>query len=274
MAAERTERSFCIDDTSAAVLLMSYRPANRRALVRPILVSVYCILKQMELAKIRKSVPLREQAYESLKEAILSGRMQPGERLTEEGVAEFLGVSRTPAREALGLLVNEGVVNRREAGGYLIPVPSLAKVEEIYEVRRQLEPLAARLAATRVTQTQMEELRAAIDAEREIVDTAETGEFMAANRRFRNLLCAASGNEQLIKCIDCYADHLQFVGSLTLTEPNTRRIAINCHERIYEALSRNDPGAAEDAVLDQIYAATHAMTTALERDEQATPKAP
>ena len=107
--------------------------------------------------------------------------MQPGERLTEEGVAEFLGVSRTPAREALGLLVNEGVVNRRKAGGYLIPVPSLAKVEEIYEVRRQLEPLAARLAATRVTRTELDALRGAIDAEREIVDTAETGEFMAAH---------------------------------------------------------------------------------------------
>lgn len=236
-----------------------------------ILVFVYCILKLVELTKIRKSLPLREQAYDSLKEAILSGHMQPGQRLTEEGVAEFLGVSRTPAREALGLLVNEGVVNRRESGGYLIPVPSLAKVEEIYEVRRQLEPLAARLAATRISQTELEELRAAIDAEHEIATTAETGEFMAVNRRFRNLLYAASGNEQLIKCIDCYADHLQFVASLTLIDAATRKIAINCHERVYDALSRNDAGAAEHAVMDQIDAARQAMTAALERDQQTNP---
>lgn len=222
----------------------------------------------MKLTKLNKALPLREQAYNSLKEAIVTGRMSPGQRLTEEAVADFLGVSRTPAREALGLLVKEGIVNRRDAGGYLIPVPSLAKVEEIYEVRRQLEPLAARLAATRVTPSELQKLRAAIDVEKDKIDAPDTGAFLAANRHFRNLLYAASGNEQLVDCIDCYADHLQFVGSLTLMDPGIRKIAINCHERLYEALTRNDAGAAEDAILDQINAARQAMTEALERDDQ------
>jgi len=221
----------------------------------------------MKLAKINKQLPLREQAYNSLKEAIVTGQMSPGQRLTEEAVAVFLGVSRTPAREALGLLVKEGIVNRRDSGGYLIPVPSLAKVEEIYEVRRHLEPLAARLAATRVTPAELRKLRAAIDAEKDIVDTSDIGEFMAVNRRFRNLLYVASGNQQLVDCIECYADHLQFVGSLTLMDPEIRKIAINCHERLYDALTRNDAGAAEDAIMDQIYAARQAMTEALEKQE-------
>lgn len=221
----------------------------------------------MKFTKLNKQLPLREQAYNSLKDAIVTGQMRPGERLTEEAVADFLGVSRTPAREALGLLLKEGIVNRRDSGGYLIPIPSLAKVEEIYEVRCQLEPLAARLAATRVTPSELQLLRDSIDAEKEIMNTSNTGEFMAVNRKFRNLLYAASGNEQLVDCIGRYADHLQFVGSLTLTDPEIRMIAINCHERLYEALSRNDASAAESAIMDQINAARQAMTEALEKED-------
>ena len=213
-------------------------------------------------------MPLRDQAYESLKEAIVTGKMAPGERLTEEGVGHFLGVSRTPAREALGLLLKEGTVARGETGGYLIPIPSLAKVEEIYEVRRHLEPLAARLAATRATARELRQIRQALDAEKKIVATPDTGEFMAANRRFRNLVYLASGNEQLVDCINCYADHLQFVGSLTLADSDVRNISIDCHERVFLALSRKDAVAAEDAFIAQIDAARKAMTEALERQDK------
>ena len=209
----------------------------------------------MQINKITKAPSLRVQAYEQLKTAIVGGSMQPGDRLTEERAAEFLGVSRTPAREALSQLSQEGILERRTQGGYRVPIPSLERVTKITEVRKLLEPYAARLTATKATDEEIQELRTAIDDEWAVIEDMTMGVFLRANRLIRNLLYDLSGNDQLVDCISRYSDHLQFIGTRTLGDIEVRKIAARGHEKIYEAVKAGDPEAAAKATLSQINAA-------------------
>jgi DNA-binding GntR family transcriptional regulator len=217
----------------------------------------------MQLTRVSKAPPLGIQAYANLKDAIICGHIQPGHRLTEEKVAEFLGVSRTPAREALRLLGQEGVVDRRESGGFIVPIPSLEKVTRITEVRKLLEPHAAKLAAARITAEEIDHLRRSIDREWQVIEDMSPGVFVSANCAVRNLLYELSGNEQLIDCIGRYSDHLQFIGTRTLTDIPVRKIAASGHERIFDAISSHDAEGAATAVELQIDAAQLAAKNAL-----------
>ena len=217
----------------------------------------------MKLMKVNKQDPLREQVYDNLKAALVNGKFAPGERLTEEAVAELLGVSRTPAREALGLLAKEDALERRPGSGYYVPVPSLEKIEQIIEVRRLLEPFAARLAATRATPEDVESLRKAVKAQWKALKEPDPADFMRPNRECRHRLFELAGNDQLLDCISRYNDHLQFVGSLTLRDSAVREVAARGYDKILAAVAAADPEAAEEAMLKQIEAARKALTEAL-----------
>ena len=224
----------------------------------------------MKVSKVSKAPPLREQAYNNLKAAIVNGKMLPGQRLTEEAVAEFLGVSRTPAREALGLLCQEGALERRPGGGYLVPVPSVEKIEQIFEVRELLEPFAVRLAAMRATPEDLKHLAELIRAQWDALDASDPADFMRPNRESRNLLFRLSGNAQLVDCIARYNDHLQYVGSLTLRDVEVRKIAVGGYERIHDAVAAGDPDAAEAAMRKQLKAARLALTHSLSEASRAS----
>ena len=223
----------------------------------------------MQVSKISKAPPLRVQAYEQLKSSVVGGRIKPGDRLTEERAASFLGVSRTPAREALALLVQEGILDRRAQGGYVVPMPSLDKVTRITEVRKLLEPHATRLTAERATSADIQNPRAAIDAEWAVLEEMTPGVFLTANRAVRDLLYDLSGNDQLVDCIGRYTDHLQFIGTQTLGDIEVRRIAVSGHDRIYRAIASHDAAAAAAATERQIDAAQAAAEAALTDEDSA-----
>ncbi len=217
----------------------------------------------MQIEKVNKTPPLGQQAYERLKEAILCGRLAPGYRLTEAKAADFLGVSRTPAREALRFLGQEGILDTRKLGGYLIPTPSLDKLTRITEVRKLLEPHAAGLTADRITDGEIVQLREVIDREWSVIDDLTPGVFVGANCSVRALLYNLCGNEQLIDCIDRYSSHLQFIGTKTLTNHDIREVAVNGHERIYECVAKHDREGAAAATVKQIEAALAAAKVTL-----------
>ncbi len=96
-------------------------------------------------------LPIRKRVYEDLKTAILSGRLDPEERLTEEHLAETLGVSRTPVREALYKLESEGLVHALETRGFIVGGDSVEEMAELFEIRAVLEGFALRICAERIT---------------------------------------------------------------------------------------------------------------------------
>jgi DNA-binding GntR family transcriptional regulator len=100
----------------------------------------------------KKSVPVRERAYNDLKSDLLSGRFAPGERLTEEHLAKSLGVSRTPVREALHKLESEGLVKPLESRGFYVALDSREELEDLFDIRAALEGYAIRLICEKISE--------------------------------------------------------------------------------------------------------------------------
>jgi DNA-binding GntR family transcriptional regulator len=217
----------------------------------------------MKLTKVVKREPLRQQVLASLKHALVNGDLAPGQRLTEEGVAEFLGVSRTPAREALAILHQAGSIKRRDNGGFEVIAPTVENIEQIFQVRHRLEPYAARLAAENVNDGDIRQLKKFLAAQEAHVDAPNAAHYLEADRALRRLLFSLSGNQQLVDCIGRYEEHLQFVASLTLKDPAIRQIALDVDKPIVEAISRHDPEAAEAAVHTQLEEARKALMQVL-----------
>src|SRR5215813_1256137 len=96
----------------------------------------------MRASLIKKSATLREQVFNAVLTELKSGGFAPGSRITEEGLAKRLEVSRTPIREALGQLTRQGILHVRQGGGYLVPSPDGQQIRHIIAVRMLLEPPA------------------------------------------------------------------------------------------------------------------------------------
>jgi DNA-binding GntR family transcriptional regulator len=144
--------------------------------------------------------PLAVRVYESVRDSIVTGQIEPNTQLVQEQVAEALGVSRTPVRDALLRLAHEGLVTRISGGGYLVNDLAEQDIHDIFEVRQSLESLAVRLSFGRHTPGQLTLLRALVDemAERAADPDAPWFEL---NRDFHVALIAPCGNQALISML-------------------------------------------------------------------------
>lgn len=143
-----------------------------------------------------------DDAYAELRRRILVLQIRPEERLKEEEWARILKVGRVSVREALTRLHGEGLVTRGEKGGFFAASMSTKDVVEIHEVREIFETAAIRLAASRITPQQLSELEAACDDFAYMVKKGYHTAACEADRRFHDLLVAASGNNRLIRAYE------------------------------------------------------------------------
>ncbi|MEK6655708.1 MAG: GntR family transcriptional regulator, partial [Thermodesulfobacteriota bacterium] len=111
----------------------------------------------------KNGISVREKTYDYLKSNILSGRFVPGERLAEEHLAEELGVSRTPVREALHKLEQEGLIEPLESRGFCVPHDSPEEIEDLFDIRTVLEGYTLKIICERITDEQIEKLEEMID---------------------------------------------------------------------------------------------------------------
>jgi len=137
--------------------------------------------------------------YRELRTRILRGDVTPGQRLAQAELAEELGVSRTPVREALRRLTGEGLVEFRTNYGFSAAENQIGGMLQRMEVRALLEPGIAELAAQRRTQADLEAMQAAIDEERQATSAEEAHD---ASRRFHVALARATGNEELVRTLE------------------------------------------------------------------------
>jgi DNA-binding GntR family transcriptional regulator len=222
-----------------------------------------------KMSKIERVAPLRDQVADGLMQALRSGRFLPGERLTEGRVAEVLGVSRTPVREAFGVLAQRGILTRRDGGGFFVSKPSLSSLEDVFELRRLLEPYAARRAASQFKNTDLAQLRMAVARLRALLPSGTSSAIAEANREIRRLLFALCGNPSLTRAIEENSDHIYLIGMLTMNSKDTRAIVLASHERILKALTTRNERAVEQAVVEYLDAAHHAVVSALASDSEA-----
>ncbi|MGH9323748.1 MAG: GntR family transcriptional regulator [Vicinamibacteria bacterium] len=182
---------------------------------------------------------LAVQVYASLKKAILEGDLLPGERLKELEIAQSLGASRTPVREALSKLEIEGLLKPLSSGGLTVVELSEGDVREIFGLIRVLESHAARLAAARVTAEELSRLESLCHyAEQD--DESGSERLIELNRRFHEAFIACSGSQRLQDMLSNLRAAMQPYRIVSLGSAEFRRITIRDHRGMIEALRVRD----------------------------------
>ena len=194
----------------------------------------------MSLKRIPQKQSLRDEAYASLRQALFQGVFKPNQKITEYEIADALGVSRTPVREALNLFRSQGILRQERGGSYVFTLPSLKQIEEIFEIRRILEPLAAKKVIGNCTETDIDRLEVIVNKERGALDIKDSSGFFQLNMEFRTALFNLCGNESLAKIINSFMDYIYFIGMLTLKKKSVRELVFQIHTRIIQALRKND----------------------------------
>lgn len=199
---------------------------------------------------------LRANPYEMLKAGILDGTFEPGSPLVEVQLAEWCGVSRTPVREALTRLEQDGLIQRSDRG-YVVKARSPEEIFDIYEVRVVLEALASRTAAERHTRVDLLRLEHALNAWEKATGRSDPSEQQKRNQEFHRAVWAASHSEPLIDLLERLSLHLSRYPATTLTAPGRRESSLEEHRQLLDAIrGRDADGAAE--------LATSHFTTALD----------
>lgn len=180
--------------------------------------------------------------YEKIRKEIRDRVLLPGDRLPEADLAERLGVSRTPIREALKRLEAEGIIVFGPPRGFVIAHLSSIQVMEIYAVRELLEGGAARFACERASHLDIELLKHLVAKQSE-VKSAEAAR--AHNLRLHEAIYNASHNEYLMKAMTVLQDAMALLGTTTYSMPGRIQGAWLEHERIVECIIRRDSDSAE-----------------------------
>jgi DNA-binding GntR family transcriptional regulator len=193
---------------------------------------------------------VRNEVYEHLKLEILSGLLEPNSKLAEIPLSERLGVSRTPVREAVQRLAQDGLVLIEANKGAKVRGLSAQEIEEIYAVREVLDGLAAKLAAQHHTAKNLKAMQTALAKLENAPATAYT-EQVAADLEFHNAIAAASGNHTLETTLHSLGQSVARVKLLT-RETNQNQVTQVSHHAILEAIANKDPETAEFAAREHV----------------------
>ena len=187
-----------------------------------------------------------------IEDDIVEGRLAPGERLDEAGLAARHGVSRTPVREALRRMAETGLVTLRPRRGAVVAALEPARVVEAFEVMAELEAMAGRLAARRIRAGEMAALRA-VHAECEAAAARGSADgYYAANGRFHHLIYTAAGNGFLLGEASRLHARLKPYRRLQLRAPQRLAASLAEHEAVLAALEAGDGAGAAVALRDHV----------------------
>lgn len=213
----------------------------------------------MSLKRIPQKQSLRDEAYASLRKALFQGVFKPNQKITEYEIADALGVSRTPVREALNLFRSQGILRQERGGSYVFTLPSLKQIEEIFEIRRVLEPLAAKKVIGNCTEADIGRLEVIVNKEGEALDIKDSSGFFQLNMEFRTTLFNLCGNERLAIIINSFMDYIYFIGMLTLRKKSIREVVIQIHTKIILALKKKDETALVEVINEHLDLAIDAI---------------
>ncbi len=189
-----------------------------------------------------------DKAYAVLRSEVLSCTLAPGTRIVEGEIAERLGMSKTPVKKALGMLIHEGFVEVRPRHGYRVTDITLADVQEIYQLRQVVEPAAAELAATNATPEQLQQLRALVEDHAD--DTYD--DRAAKVIRFHEILAEASGSTRLAAILGNLLDETRRLLSLGLDIEQSVNLQAGEHRELLDALLKGNHHIARQIAEQQV----------------------
>lgn len=228
--------------------------------------------QDMAARRIDRPVPLRERVYQAMQELIISRQLAPGQHLVESELAEMLGVSRQPIREALQLLNSEGWVDLRPGYGAFVHAPADTEVDQLLAVRSILESESARLAATNADPISITKLREICADGEEALAHDDIDEMVAANARLHRAVTELSGNQVLLDFVTQVDRRVRWY--YTPIARQRGRKSWQEHDKLIDAIERGDADKAAQIMRDhtertrQSYLAERAKKPAEEQPAQ------
>ena len=197
-------------------------------------------------------LPLRDVVFNTLREAILKGDLKPGERLMELQLASQLGVSRTPIREAIRMLEQEGLAVTMPRKGAEVAKMTLKGMEDVLEIRAALDELASQLACERISEQQLERLKEQKNIFERTLESGNVKKIAEADVCFHDVIYEATGNPKLVNMLNNLREQIYRYRVEYLKDEKNYPILIKEHEAIYQALLNRDKEAAKVSIGEHV----------------------
>ena len=214
-------------------------------------------------------LPLREVVFNTLRQAILKGELKPGERLMEIALAEKLGVSRTPIREAMRKLELEGYVIMLPRRGTYVANISIRDINEVFEIRTTLDALASGLAAERITEEELEQLERLLVSIGENIETRNMKKVVEDDMEFHDILYKASRNQRLVGIISNLREQMTRFRSMSMSYPGRLKKTLEEHSRLVEAIAQRDVELAQKLAVEHMENSEQTLLIDMEAIHQA-----
>lgn len=212
-------------------------------------------------------LPLRDVVFQTLREAILRGDLQPGERLMELQLADKLGVSRTPIREAIRMLEQEGLAITSPRKGAQVAKMTLKAMEDVLEIRGALDELAVQLACDRITQEQLALLGVRKNAFEESLKTGDVKQIAEADVNFHDVIYEATGNPKLISLLNNLREQIYRYRVEYIKDADNHPTLTSEHEAIYTSLCERNHTQAIESIKEHVANQATAVKEVIMRQE-------
>ncbi len=217
-------------------------------------------------------LPLRDVVFRTLRQSILTGELKPGERLMEIHLADKLGVSRTPIREAIRQLELEGLVVMLPRRGAQVAHITEKSMSDVLEVRLALDELAVKLACERITDEEIEYLKEACLKFEEAVDSADIRNITSADVAFHDIIFEASRNKRLIQMVNNLAEQMYRYRFEYIKDDSGWQSLITEHRMITDAIAMRDPELSARAIHVHIKNQENSIIRTIRREEKSRKK--
>lgn len=213
-------------------------------------------------------LPLRDVVFNTLRQAILRGELKPGERLMEIALANRLGVSRTPVREAIRMLELEGLVIMIPRRGAQVAQITEQDLNDVLEVRLGLEELAVRFACERITDEEIKALGMAVKEFEKKMSNNDLSAQAEADVKFHEIIYGATHNQRLVQIINNIREQMYRYRIEYLKDVESRKTLVKEHYEICDALKRRDAESAVEKMCIHIRNQQEAILRSLEHEQE------
>lgn len=200
------------------------------------------------------------EAYARIRSRILRCSMAPGARFTEARLAELLGFTKAPVREALARLVQDGLIRSIPRHGYEVCPVTVGDVKDLFELRLAVEPLATELAAGRISQAALQRLE---ELGETVFDPSDAPEYAERHRELHLIVIRACGNRKLSAVVERVLDESERLIFMGLLHQGGERQLGDSHGDLVRALARSDGAAARQIAYDTIRESQRALVEAV-----------
>ena len=212
-------------------------------------------------------LPLRDVVFNTLREAILKGDLKPGERLMELQLASKLGVSRTPIREAIRMLEQEGLAVTTPRKGAEVAKMTLKDMEDVLEIRDTLDELAVRIACQKISDEQLKQLEDMKELFEKSTQTGNVKKIAEADVTFHDVIYEATGNPKLVTLLNNLREQVYRYRVEYIKDPKNYPTLIAEHEAILESLKNRDVKNAVEAMHVHVANQAEAVKTVIQEQE-------